>query len=129
MLAVDTNVVIRYLVHDEPNQAKAADGLFDTEDIWISTTVILESAWVLEKMYGFETTALIAAVESLAGLSNVKLEQPERIRQTLDLVLDGLDFADALHLAGSSECEAFVTFDKALAKKARRLATIAVREP
>ena len=48
MLSVDTNVVVRLLVNDDPQQGERARKLFDSDQIWIGVTVLLESAWVLE---------------------------------------------------------------------------------
>ena len=48
MLSVDTNVVVRLLVNDDPQQGERARKLFDSDQIWIGVTVLLESAWVLD---------------------------------------------------------------------------------
>ena len=52
MLAVDTNVVVRLLVNDDPRQGALARRLFELDEIFIGVTVLLESAWVLESVYG-----------------------------------------------------------------------------
>jgi predicted nucleic acid-binding protein len=49
--------------------------------------------------------------------------------QALDGTDAGMDFADALHLAGSSHCEAFASFDRKLAKASKRLGALPVLEP
>jgi predicted nucleic acid-binding protein len=63
----------------------------------------------------------------LFGLPTVSVAEPRAVRRALDYAELGLDFADALHLAQATECEAFVTFDRRLARKARRLAETRVR--
>jgi len=61
MIAVDTNVVVRFLVRDDPKQAARAAELIRDNQIWISKTVLLETEWVLRSLYRFSP-------QSLAGL-------------------------------------------------------------
>ena len=60
-------------------------------------------------------------------MERVTVGEADDIRRALDCAERGLDLADALHLAQASECEAFVTLDKPLARKARRLNDVRVR--
>src|SRR5271165_3450212 len=53
MLAIDTNLVVRYLVGDDPGQAARARSLIDNNDVFVCTTVLLETEWVLRSVYGF----------------------------------------------------------------------------
>jgi predicted nucleic-acid-binding protein len=129
MLAVDTNILIRYLTRDDPTQSSEAVRLIKEGRLFVSITVMLETEWVLRRSYGFQTTALAKALRSFAGLPNITFDAPERLAQALDWMDDGLDFADALHLAGAKECERFVTFDKALVRAASRLDAIPVVAP
>jgi predicted nucleic-acid-binding protein len=68
MIAVDTNVVVRLLTNDEPLQAGAARSLFASGPVWIAKTVLLETAWVLRKLYGFEDDAIAAPSRNCSGL-------------------------------------------------------------
>jgi predicted nucleic-acid-binding protein len=52
--AVDTNVLVRLLTWDDPQQGTAAKSLFAAGPIWIAKTVLLETGWVLRSLYGFE---------------------------------------------------------------------------
>jgi len=58
MVAVDTNVLVRLLTGDEPEQAAATRRLFASEPIWIAKTVLLETGWVLRGLYGFEESEI-----------------------------------------------------------------------
>jgi predicted nucleic-acid-binding protein len=129
MLAIDTNVVVRYLTGDHPTQAAAARALIDGEAVFVATTVLLETEWVLRSVYGFSSTACAAALSRFAGLPTVTLEDPMRTATALAGVLEGLDFADALHLSAAEGCEAFVTFDQRLIKGVAAGRTPAVRAP
>jgi len=121
MLAVDTNVVVRYLTNDDAVQTARALRLFHTQPILLLQTVLLETEWVLRYRYGFDRHAILNALRALAGLPDVHLEDAPVVSQALDWFAGGMDFADALHLAGSGMASRFATFDRALATSARRL--------
>lgn len=129
MLAIDTNVVVRLLVGDHPDQSARARELIDRHKVLASTTVVLESEWVLRGAYGLAKPDVLAALRAFAGLPNVTLQEPGRVAAALKWADGGMDFADALHLAAAADCEAFVTFDQKMAKASEGLNTPAVREP
>jgi predicted nucleic-acid-binding protein len=128
MLAVDTNVLVRIITNDEPGQVARARKLVGNEDLWVSTTVLLETEWVLRSLYGFAPSRIVSALRMFAGLPRVSLQEAALIAQALDWCEQGMDFADALHLGTAAHCQAFVTFDKHCVKAARRLG-LSVREP
>jgi predicted nucleic-acid-binding protein len=113
MLAVDANVLIRLIVGDDIVQSPRALALFEENEVWIATTVLLETEWVLRRVYRYGREPLARAIGSIAGLPNVQLEHPERIAAALARLQAGADFADALHVAGSGGAVHFATFDKA----------------
>ncbi len=116
MLAVDTNVIVRYLTGDEPKQSAKARKLIDGEAVFVSKTVILETEWVLRSLYGFSPGEIVQSLRGFAGHPSIALEEPDIVAQALDWFEGGVDFADALHLASTQEAAAFVTFDKQLAR-------------
>ena len=127
MLAIDTNVVVRYLAGDHPRQSATARELIRGNDVFVCTTVLLEAEWVLRSIYGYAPARLAKALTAFAGLPRVKLEDPRLIAKALDWMDSGLDFADALHLARAEGWEAFVTFDRRLAKAANTVSDVMVR--
>jgi predicted nucleic-acid-binding protein len=129
MLAIDTNIVVRLLTNDEHVQAARAKILFADNEVFVATTVLLETEWVLRGAYNQARGDVIAALRAFAGLATVKLEEPARVEMALTLAAGGLDFADALHLSGAEGCEAFVTFDRRFVKAAAAASSIVVREP
>lgn len=129
MRAIDTNVVVRFLTGDDPVQAEAASAALTMGDIFIATTVLLETEWVLRSGYGFEASRISAALRALAGLAGVTIEAPIVLARALDWHETGMDFADALHLANATGCETFLTFDRRLARTAKGLAPIKVESP
>jgi predicted nucleic-acid-binding protein len=129
MLAIDTNVIVRYLVGDDHDQARRARILIDGASVFVATTTLLETEWVLRRAVGYPAADTLAALKAFVGLDNVNIEDEALVAQAFDWAEHGMDFADALHLAKAPNCEAFVSFDRNLAKMARRLGAIPVREP
>lgn len=127
MRAIDTNVVVRFLTTDDPKQARAARHVIEAGDVFISTTVLLETEWVLRAGYAFSSPQIAASLRGLGGLAGVTLEDPVEVAQSLDWMSEGIDFADALHLARAGHCGAFITFDRKLAKRAKGLSPTPVQ--
>jgi predicted nucleic-acid-binding protein len=120
MLAVDTNVLVRFLVDDDPAQSRIARKLVDDQQIRVPDTVLLETEWVLRSVYAFDSAHVHAGLMAFVGLPNVLVERPERIAMALDWFAMGMDFGDAMHLASCADDEAFATFDRKLAIAARK---------
>jgi predicted nucleic-acid-binding protein len=129
MNAVDTNVVVRFLIHDDAKQADAADRLFLTEDIWLAKTVLLETAWVLRSFYGFDREAIRHSFLGLLGRENIHAEAEAEVAAALALVESGVDLADALHLVSRPPGATFVSFDQALVRQAHRAGVARVTTP
>ncbi|HME83523.1 MAG TPA: type II toxin-antitoxin system VapC family toxin [Roseiarcus sp.] len=127
MLAVDTNIVIRYLVKDDDAQSARARDVVRSGPIFLSPTVVLECEWVLRTLYGFSRSEVVRALEALCGTPDVSVGEAAAVKRAFQLAELGVDFADALHLAQAGDCEAFVTFDKRLARKAKGLIDTPVR--
>ena len=128
MRAVDTNVVVRYLTGDHPEQAARAKAAIDAGQVFVSTTVMLETEWVLRSVYGFAEREVAAALRAFAGLSDVSVENPVLLAEALDRVDKGMDFADALHLGSAARCDAMLTFDRRFVATAKG-APVRVVEP
>ena len=116
-IAFDTNLLVRLLTGDDPEQARRVADLIDASPAcFVPITVVLELEWVLRGAYRLERGAVIAALEGLMAIRQVHLEQEDLVRQALAWHQQGLDFADALHLLRSEGCARFATLDRALAK-------------
>jgi len=120
MTAVDTNVLVRLLTGDDPQQALAARTLFASGPIWIAKTVLLETGWVLSSVYGFEGAAITAGFTKLLGLRRVTVEDAPAVAAALKLTGHGIELADALHLCGRPSSARFASFDRALVQRAKR---------
>lgn len=122
MIALDTNVWIRYVTNDDPVQAESALMLLESgEDIFLPKTVLLEMERVLRAVYRLPVPSIERALLNVLGLPNVQVESPGQVSVALDCYRGGMDFADALHLAGRGDSKAFYTFDEKFVKVARKL--------
>lgn len=124
MIAVDTNVLVRLLTNDDPVQSRSAARLFAEQEIFVPRTVLLEVEWVLRGAYELPRPAIHRAFERLLSVPSVTVEDAAGVARALTWFSDGMDLADALHTAGCvASVDAFYTFDKALARRARKLGT------
>jgi len=129
MISVDTNIILRLLTKDDQPQYKKAFSLFKRENIYIPTTVVMETEWVLRYAYHLTSSNIISAFRSLFGLPNVELEEPVEMAQALEWNEQGMDFADALHLTKSKGTNRFITFNKKLISNAKKLTDIPTDKP
>ena len=129
MIAVDTNVVVRLLTQDDEQQYNKSLKLFQEQDIFIPDTVILETEWVLRFAYHFKPDEICQALRNLFGLPNVQLTNGSLMAQVLQWHENGLDFADAFHLAQSQHCSAIYTFDNKFVKRGKGLSGCEVQQP
>lgn len=120
MTALDTTVILRLVVRDDPVQIARAAALIRRHGCWIPTTVLLEAEWVLRAVYGYTREQVVEALERLASMENVEIERARDVGLALDWHRLGLHLADALHLTASQDCDGFATFDGALCNAARR---------
>jgi predicted nucleic-acid-binding protein len=114
---------------DNAEQFAKASALIRDEDVYVCTTVLLETEWALRRGYRFSRTQIIAALAAFAGLPRVKLEEPAAAARALDWAQRGMDFADALHLAKAEGCEAMISFDQRFAAVANALSDVKLRAP
>ncbi|MDJ0753391.1 MAG: type II toxin-antitoxin system VapC family toxin [Ardenticatenaceae bacterium] len=132
MIAIDTNIIIRFLTQDDPNQSQLAEAVFSPYNkIFLPLTVFLETEWVLRYAYRFESPQIVNALRGVCGLPNVTVEKANVVERALRWHENGVDLADAIHMASSLEenrNNMFVTFDKKLIKKGSTL-KIDVKHP
>ena len=121
MIALDTNLLARLLLADDKRQhARVVQLLAGTQDFNAPVTAMLELVWVLE-VNGVATSDIVRGLNLLLGLPNFKSQQADALRQAVAAYAQGLDFADALHMALSRGSQELATFDKDFARKAAKL--------
>ena len=120
MQAVDTNVLVRFLVNDDPNQARQVLNLFQQlekadEQVLVPTIVLLELCWVVASGYRFSRDEVIQAVDDLLLLPVLKFEYETAVQQcVLEAQAINADLSDLLiaHVARAQGCNTVWTFDR-----------------
>ena len=126
MAALDTNVLVRFVVQDHATQGRAAASLMrlaaeSGQTLFVPVTVLLELEWVLRSAFGFDKPAVLQALLRLLGAFELSFQFESVVEEALSLYeRDGADFADCLHaaLAGQAGEQPLWTFDKAASKVA-----------
>lgn len=121
MIALDTNVIVRIVTGDDPEQVKVAREIFESESLWVCKTVLLETEWVLRYSYKLSPEPIRLAFRKLLGYPRLQVEDRDSVLRALAFFEAGMDFADALHLASIGDAHRFATFDREIMKAARRL--------
>ena len=123
MIALDTNVVVRFLVQDDPDQAALAGevmaGLTVDAPGFISREVMIELVWVLERAYRNTRVEVADALEGLLTASEIEIEAADDVGLALFRYRnDGLGFADLMIAAAARRVGAaeLVTFDRKAAR-------------
>jgi len=128
MLAIDTNLIVRYLTGDHPKQSPRARAIIDGQSVFAGITVMLEVEWVLCSTYDYRPADVARALRAFAGLPTVTVEDAASVATALDRAEKGMDFADALHLGRAAHCSGFASFDRKLAKAARAAGIMSILE-
>lgn len=131
MAALDTNVLVRYLVQDDANQFLAAQQLIEGaiaagESLYVPITVALELEWVLRSRYSFGKDDVTAAFAALLSATELLFESETALEVALSLFRENkADLSDCVHVALAAQAghSPLWTFDKAAAALlgARRL--------
>ena len=120
MIALDTNVLARYIVRDDPRQTATATGLIESmctkdEPGIITITVLCELVWVLDCGYKYDRPLIANTIKRILSSDDLLVEQSELAWQALNLYMSGkADFADyVIGLSGKElNAKTTYTFDK-----------------
>jgi predicted nucleic-acid-binding protein len=121
MIAIDTNILVRYFAEDDPGQTRLAQQLVEerltaAEPGFVSLVSLVELIWVLNDTYNIGRAVQHEIVIQLLAAPNLVVESNELVRASLEL--RGGDISDhIIHLVGTSRgCSKTVTFDKKFAR-------------
>jgi predicted nucleic-acid-binding protein len=121
VVAFDTNVVVRLLVRDDPNQSKRAEAALlrhaPRSGVFISLVVLAEVVWVLRYHYGLSDADVRRRLSDFVRVAGVKIEAPDVVQAALDRYAGGkADFSDYLIVERAREVRALplLTFDRIL---------------
>ena len=121
MIALDTNVLVRFLVADDQHQAEAArrllKGLSNDRPGYICREVAVELGWVLERSYGFDRIRIAEAFTALAETAGIRLEEREDVVAAAAASEGGPGMPDRLTVSASRRAgaSALYTFDRQVA--------------
>jgi predicted nucleic-acid-binding protein len=113
VIAIDTNVLVRLIVQDDPAQAARASAFCDSGVI-VSLTVALETEWVLRSRYGLDPVAMQKCFNVLFASADFHFESVKALQWALERYVKGADFADMIHLVSNMNADGFGTFDASL---------------
>jgi predicted nucleic-acid-binding protein len=120
MRAVDTNVVVRLAVRDDPAQVAAAEEFIAKGGAWVSHVVLVEFAWVLDSVYGLARAAIANSLAMMLEQEQLTLQEPDVVAEAIELYRKGRgrDFADCLilEIARKAGHLPLGTFDQRLSK-------------
>lgn len=123
MIGLDTNILLRFLMQDDPQQSQKVNRLIARLSIsqpgYISLIVLAELAWVLRNVYRVKKVDILRALWILARVNNLVLEQAGAVLKAIHLFrTSSADFADCLiAVAGmQANCAYTSTFDRKAAK-------------
>lgn len=122
MIGLDTNVVVRYLAQDDPDQSAAASALIDelteTDPGYLSLVTVVELYWVLRRAYKVSADRCAELLGGLLDSRELRVDRDGVVRAALNATRHGSDFADAViaELGRAAGCEHTVTFDRRAAQ-------------
>jgi predicted nucleic-acid-binding protein len=125
VIALDTNVLVRYLVEDDAKQTAAAAALIDRviaddDTLFVSDVVVCETVWVMSVSYGVRRAEIAGVLRSLFRARHLTFAAADQLIRALDTYEAGKgDFADYLirEHARAAGCEDVATFDRVLLKE------------
>lgn len=124
MIGLDTNVLVRYIVQDEPEQAEAAENLIESRCTvqspgHVGVPVLVELVWVLTAAYRYDRLVVASVIRQLLRTAEILVEERETAWSALrEFEAGGADFADCLigHRNHARGCDRTYTFDRGAAR-------------
>jgi predicted nucleic-acid-binding protein len=128
MTGLDTNVIVRYIMQDDPGQSRLATVLIEklTEESpgFLSLVCLTELVWVLESAYDLARHQVVEVLSTLIAIDVLKIERLSVVAAAVRNFKHGTaDFADCLieRSSASAGCEQTVTFDRSAARTANMM--------
>ena len=125
MIGLDTNVLVRYIMQDDPKQSAKATQLIESLDSdspgFVTIVSVIELYWVLTSCYALSNVQVKQALEALLRTKQILVDRADQVVRALRVFADGKsDFADCLieRTAAGAGCTGTMTFDTGAAKHA-----------
>lgn len=121
-IAIDTNILVRLLFRDNPEQHKQALATAMGNQCLVLTSVFLEAEWVIRGAYGLDRKTTAGLLRAMLETRELVFDEPELATAALWAYERGMDFSDAIHLySAEGRASALLTFDRDFVRKAGRL--------
>ena len=121
MIALDTNVLVRYLAQDDDAQLQSVPKLLSKKKatFYLLDLVLVECAWVLQSLYDWSPAEVADAYARLTSIHNLVFEDEARLRASLKALRGGADLADEMiaRKCRDEDCQQLATFDAGLVKR------------
>ena len=117
MIGIDTNVLVRFLVQDDPDQstraARAFEHLTASDPGYLTTVVLAETYWVLTHAYKFSVAEVLTTLADVIATEQVAVQDVATATAAVESARAGADFADALISSACAErgCRTVLSFD------------------
>ena len=125
MIGLDTNVLVRYIMQDDPKQSAKATKLIESLDGdspgFVSIVSVIELYWVLTSCYALSNVQVKQALEALLRTKQIVVDRADQVVRALRVFAVGKsDFSDCLieRTAAGAGCTGTMTFDTGAAKHA-----------
>jgi predicted nucleic-acid-binding protein len=120
LIGLDTNLLVRYFAQDDPVQSPIATEVIEQrltaqEPGFVSTVVMAETVWVLDRAYQLSRTSIVAAIETMLRVETLIIECEREVFLAMVSLREGRgEFSDALigELCGRKGCSHVLTFDR-----------------
>jgi predicted nucleic-acid-binding protein len=120
MIGLDTNVIVRYLTQDDPEQSRRATEIFEQQLTaerpgFVCVVTMVETVWVLDRAYGLTTQEIAAALERMLQTDVLLIENEQEVFTAMIALKEKRGtFADALiaELGAKAGCKHTLTFDQ-----------------
>ncbi len=125
MIGLDTNILVRYFIKDDPQQTRLAVNLIfslsPSEPGWIGVAIFMELDWVMNNVLKVKKDRVVEIFDTLLASRELVVENMETVREALQLYrFRNTDFSDCLIAASAKAagCSRTVTFDRIAARDA-----------
>jgi predicted nucleic-acid-binding protein len=127
LIGVDTNILVRLVVADDPAQTEEAVRFLDQRcsperPALVNRVIVAETVWVLERAYRYRRDQVVDVLTRLLGTASIVVEDAADVARAVELYREGAGFTDAL--VGVSNlrrgCTTTATFDR----RAKRFSSI-----
>lgn len=119
MIGLDTNVLVRYLVRDDPGQFRRSAALLETiltetNPGYVSVVALVETVWVLQRSYRYSAAEVARVLEMLLAIDVIVVAEEQAAFEAMLALEDGASFSDALigQLGRNAGCRYTATFDR-----------------